>query len=221
MKEFVFALSFLNRLGAGEEWGWWWGGGGGGGSLLSINSLPALLPITARSGFQIVHSILCMLKHTNFLCQCWFVEGASVSSISLCSNPTPTLTNTRHWWHTCRLIKLFQGELLMPFLQWHFLVQVQPGFITPSPLLSPPEKHVSLVDADGKCMVQVVNSALCYCTAELLSSRRRPSSVVRRRQSAHRPSVRIHRFLGNRQVDWRRRTTDDGRLRDDSSSAVQ
>ncbi len=40
------------------------------------------------------------------------------------------------------------------------------------------------------------SSALCYCTAELLSSRGRPSSVVRRRPSVRRPSVRRHRFLG-------------------------
>ncbi len=33
------------------------------------------------------------------------------------------------------------------------------------------------------------SSALCYCTAELLSSRGRPSSVVRRRPSVRRPSV--------------------------------
>ncbi len=39
----------------------------------------------------------------------------------------------------------------------------------------------------------IFSSALCYCTAELLSSRGRPSVV--------RPSVRRHRFLGNRQVD--------------------
>ncbi len=57
------------------------------------------------------------------------------------------------------------------------------------------------VSRDTLCLVNterrrvVFSSAFCYCTAELLSPRGRPLSVVR-------PSVRKHRFHGNHQMDW-------------------